>query len=154
LRHFSNKRKGLPKQIAELLSKLVEKEKYKKILHAPPLKTVYRGLKLNSKEKLEKFIGAKNIEDSGSIYFNDSVKLTNGYSTSWSRSKKITKDFSEKGKSGYAVTLIADLKDNENRFLAGPGGLYDVEGLSMYHLEKETVGLEPIIIRKIEWEKL
>jgi ribosomal protein L11 methyltransferase len=27
--HFSNKRKGLPKQIAELLSKLVEKEKYK-----------------------------------------------------------------------------------------------------------------------------
>jgi len=157
-KHFASKRIGLPKFTVRFLMKLLKKEYYKSVLHPPPHKTLYRGLKLN-KNDLLKLIKSKDndLKDKGSIEFNKAVESINGFSTSWTFKKKITKDFSKdygKAKSGYAVILVANVEDNENRFLAGPGGLYDVDGLSRWHLEKETVGLEPIIISKIEWEKI
>lgn len=155
---YNNKRTGLPKITTEFLYLLMEKGWYKEILHSPPYKTLYRGLHFKTEEELAEFLGKPfdDVKDSGSINLKppQSFPVQNGWTTSWSFKKKITKDFSEAKKKGFAVTLIADAKDNPNRFIAGPGGLYDVYGLSMYHLEKETVGLEPILVRKIEWTKL
>lgn len=158
-KHFSSQHIGLPKLTVRILMKILENEYYSKVLHPPVHKTLYRGLKITNVKDLVKLIGLKelDINNKGSIEFNDSVKSENGYSSSWTFQKQISKDFSGnygKAKQGYMVTLIADVSDNKNRFLAGPGGLYDVEGLSKWHLEKETVGLEPITIKKIEWEKL
>jgi hypothetical protein len=115
-------------------------------------------MKINSKKQLADILNLdeKELSDNGSKDFEEGISIppTNGYSTSWSFKKHVSKEFSNKGKRGFAVTLIAEVSENPNKFLAGPGGLYDVEGISKYHLEKETVGLEPIRIKKIEWERI
>lgn len=154
--HFASKHIGLPKFTVRLLMKILSKGWYSEVLHPPKHETLYRGLKLSRKD-LARLINKEDFEDNGSLQWDDSVKVPNGHSTSWTYRKIISKDFSGnygKAKQGFAVTLIAKVKDNPDRFLAGPGGLYDVDGLSRWHLEKETVGLEPIQIDKIEWEKL
>lgn len=154
--HFASKHIGLPKVTVRLLMKILSHEWYSEVLHPPKHETLYRGLKLSRKE-LADLIDQKEFDDKGSVKWDDSVKSTNGHSSSWTYKKNVSKDFSGnygKAKQGFAVTLVAKVKDNPNRFLAGPGGLYDVDGLSRWHLEKETVGLEPIQIEKIEWEKL
>lgn len=160
-KHFSSNRVGLSKFVVRSLKKILEKGWYKEILHPPPYKTLYRGMKINNIKDLSKLIKVKEeeIKDKGSVDFQDkiNIKLTNGHSTSWTFQKKITKDFATdygKAKQGFAVILLADVDDNPNSFLAGPNGLYDVEGLSRWHLEKETIGLEPIFIKRIEWYKL
>lgn len=155
-KHFASKRVGLPKFTVRLLMKLLEKGWYKRVLHPPPCEKLYRGMKLN-REQLSKLLGEKDFDDKGSKELDKPVKSTNGYSTSWTFKRKITEDFSGnygKAKRGFAITLVANVADNPNRFIAGPGGLYDVDGLSRWHLEKETIGLEPIKIGKIEWEPL
>lgn len=154
--HFASKHVGLPKFTVRLLVKILSNEWYQTVLHPPKHDILYRGLKLSRKE-LSNLIGKEDFDDEDSIKWNDSVESTNGHSSSWTYKKNVSKDFSGnygKAKQGFAVTLVAKTKDNPNRFLAGPGGLYDVEGLSRWHLEKETVGLEPIQIEKIEWERL
>lgn len=156
-KHFaSTNREGLSQMTATLLSLLMKVGWYKDVLHPPPVKKLYRGLKIRSRQQLSDLIGVpvKEIEDSGSIKLNKPVPYDNGFSSSWTFKKKITKDFSTnygKAKSGFATVLVANVEDNPYKFVAGPGGLYDVDGLSRWHLEKETVGLEPIIIDSIEW---
>jgi len=161
-KHFASDRTGLPKDTVELLVSCVEQGWYKSVLHPPPHDTLYRGLKIGKAEILAKLIGEE-ISPEGAIDFDEPRPIflvdaegepDNGYSSSWTAHKKITRDFSEAGKRGWAVTLFANTADNPNRFLAGPGGLYNVDGLSRWHLEKETVGLEPILIRRIEWKPL
>ena len=157
-KHFASKRIGLPKLTVKILISLMKKGWYRSVLHPPPHKTLYRGLKLNKKE-LSKLldISENELKDEGSLVFNNSIKPSNGFSTSWTFKKKITEDFSKnygKAKQGFSVILIADVKENPDHFIAGPGGLYDVKGLSRWHLEKETVGLEPIVIKRIEWQKI
>lgn len=152
--HFASSRTGLPQFTAELLAGCMARGWYASVLHPPPQETLYRGVKLRSRAALESLLGMEDVQDEGSVDANRYIPGSNGSSTSWSAKKRITKDFSESGERGYAVTLIADVAANPNRFLAGPGGLYDVDGLSRWHLEKETVGLEPIIVRRIEWTRL
>jgi len=157
--HFASKHIGLSKIAAKLLAKILKNNWYSKIIHEPKHKTLYRGILIKDKEDVCNLLKIKreDFEDKGSIAYNSSIKITNGNSTSWTYKKIISKDFSTyygKRKKGYAITFIADIDDNRYKFIAGPGGLYDVEGLSKWHLEKESIGLEPIIIRKIEWEKL
>jgi hypothetical protein len=157
-KHFaSTNREGLPQITAALLSLLMKIGWYKDVLHPPPVKKLYRGLKIRSKQQLSELINVpiKDIEDSGSIKFDKPVPHDKGFSTSWTFQKKITKDFSTnygKAKSGFSTILVANVTDNPYKFIAGPGGLYDVDGLSRWHLEKETIGLEPITVASIEWE--
>lgn len=155
---YNNKRKGISAATAYLLQLILAKGWYKKIIHEPPAKTLYRGLTLNRKQ-LAKYLDIEpdQLDIINKLDFENrtSIPVIKGYSTSWTFKKQITKDFSNKKDSNsYAVTLIAETKDNPNKFIAGPGGLYDVEGISSFHLEKETVGLEPIKIKKVEWIKL
>jgi hypothetical protein len=157
-KHFaSTNRTGLPQMTAALLSLLMKIGWYKDVLHPPPVKKLYRGLKIRSKQQLSDLTGipTKELENSGSVNLNKPVPHDNGFSTSWTFKKKITQDFSTnygKAKSGFATVLVANVDDNPYKFIAGPGGLYDVDGLSRWHLEKETIGLEPITIASIEWE--
>jgi hypothetical protein len=159
-KHFaSTKREGLPQITATLLSLLMKIGWYKNILHPPPVKKLYRGLKISNKKQLSELIDLPmdDIKESGSIKFDKTIPYDNGFSSSWTAKKKISEDFSGnygKAKRGYVVTLIANVADNPYKFIAGPGGLYDVEGLSKWHLEKETIGLEPITIATIEWKEL
>lgn len=156
---FYNKRTGLPIQTVALLQLMLRFNWYEKILHAPAEETLYRGLTLSQKDLAEYVSLYENELDMiKNVDFSSprTIPVKNGHSTSWTNRKKITKDFSDaKGDAElYSVTLIANVSDNPNKFLAGPGGLYDVRGLSMYHLEKESVGLEPILVRRIEWSKI
>jgi len=155
---YHNRRNGLPQMTSNFLLTLVETGWYKKVLHPPPHKTLYRGLFFKTSKELAKFLGITETEvkeEKCKVFVPPKVfKNKNGWSTSWSYKKNVTRDFSESGKKGWAITLIADVKDNPNRFLAGPGGLYDVRGISEFHLEKETVGLEPINVRRVEWKEI
>lgn len=164
-KHFlTYNRKGLPEITSLFLSILMELGWYKEVIHEPIQNTLYRGLKLKNKSELSKILGMseKEIDEEGAKNFKEktTIECKNGFSTSWTVKKSITSDYAEKDKTGkeakrgFGVILIADIKDNKNKFIAGPGGLYDVEGLSMYHLEKEVVGLEPINIKRIEWYEL
>lgn len=156
-RHFaSTSREGLPQDTAELLAGLVARGQYRDVLHPPPQETLYRGLKVATEDALSAILGGTVPSVAGGVDLavRRPVTVGNGYSTSWSSVKGVTRDFSGAGKRGWAVTLLADTGDNPYRFLAGPGGLYDVEGLSRWHLERETVGLEPILVRRIEWQPL
>lgn len=161
-KHFASDREGLPKDTAELLASCVEQGWYQPVLHPPPYATLYRGLRITQADVLAKLVG-DGAPPEGALDFEEPKPLfmvdkdgnpDNGYSSSWTAQKKITRDFSGDGKRGWAVTLFADTAANPNRFLAGPGGLYNVNGLSRWHLEKETVGLEPILVRRIEWSPL
>ncbi len=158
-KHFlTHNREGLPEMTALFLSMLMELGWYKNILHKPVHKVLYRGVKINSKKELADILNLdeKEIDDNGGKNFKEGVSIPvfNGFSTSWSFRKGVSKDFSNKGKRGFAVTLVAEVSENPNKFIAGPGGLYDVDGISKHHLEKETVGLEPIKIKRIEWERI
>lgn len=157
-KHFSSSRTGLPQETADFLARLMEAGMYEPVLHSPPQETLYRGLKLRGKVSLATFLGIdpSEVEETGSLDFPETVTIptTNGFSTSWSSKRKITEDFSQEGERGYAVTLVASVSGNPFRFIAGPGGLYNVDGMSRWHLEKETVGLEPIRVRRIEWERI
>jgi hypothetical protein len=156
--HFSSSRTGLPARSAALLSIFVRLGWYAPVLHPPPQPILYRGIKLRSRAAVASLanVEEEEIAERGSVSAPGGVVIpsVNGHSTSWSSKKRITKDFSSKGKAGYSVTLIAEVGANPGRFLAGPGGLYDVDGMSRWHQEKETVGLEPITISRIEWSRL
>lgn len=154
--HFASNHIGLPKFTSRLLSKILENKWYNSIIHEPKHKLLYRGLKL-SRKQLSNLIGLDDFESNGSINFNKHIDTVNGHSSSWTYKKNTSKDFSKnygKAKSGFSVTLVAKLDENKNKFIAGPGGLYNVTGLSRWHLEKESIGLEPIIIDKIQWEEI
>jgi hypothetical protein len=157
--HFSSKHIGLPMLSARILKLCLKNNWYNDILHPPPSKFVYRGLKINYKEKLSNLLKLDQslIKDKGSVIVDAPVKNDNGFSTSWTTVKKITSDFYtdyNKAKRGFGVILIANVEENKNNLLSGPGGLYNIDGLSRWHLEKETVGIEPVIVHKIEWDKL
>lgn len=155
--HFRTDHVGLPREDADLLHDVLrERTWYSAVLHPPPNARLYRGIRLASREDVAEFVGVDEDEigDVGSSDVHRSVTVDDGFSTSWSAKKKIARDdFAKRGKRGWAVTLTIDVKKNKRRLLAGPGGLYDVRGMSRYHLEKETVALEPVIVRRIEWQK-
>ena len=154
--HFATKHVGLPGQVSELLSSILATGWYQPVLHPPPRDVLYRGIKVRGRDALSAILEMEIEEDSGRVDFDGgrTFPVINGTSTSWSAKKGITRDFSERGERGWGLTLVAEVGANPFRFLAGPGGLYDVEGMSSYHLEKETVGLEPIIVSRVEWSRL
>lgn len=156
-KHFETTQKRMSLDEVNTLREFLLLGYYEPVLHSPPQKRLYRGLHLTEVEAVAFFrdlgitIDENNMSEQ-SQEINRHVPALNGFSSSWTAVKKITDDFAiGDHKSGYAITLIADVKDNPYRFLAGPGGLYNVQGLSMFHLERETVGLEPIVIKRIEW---
>ncbi len=156
--HFASSRTGLPASTASLLTTFVLLGWYAPVLHPPPQEVLYRGIKLRGREHVINLLGGdvEELPDTGRKEFPEGIVVpsVNGHSTSWTARKHITKDFSEKGKAGWSVTLVASVGANAGKFLAGPGGLYNVQGMSRWHLEKETVGLEPIRILRVEWSKL
>lgn len=158
--HFASSHKGLSQSTVKLLQKILRNEWYSEVIHEPKQDTMYRGVVINDANSLAKILKLKEEEigESGSIDASKlSIRTKNGFSSSWTNRKIISTDFSTyygKRKRGYAVTLIAKIKDNPLKFIAGPGGLYDVKGLSRWHLEKESIGLEPIKLYRIEWKKL
>lgn len=155
--HFSSQHVGLSEQHVDILRSFLVQGLYTSVLHAPPVKTLYRGLYVRSKEDLAALLGVstESIEEKGAVELQMAIPPKNGFSTSWSAKKFRTEEFSGGDRSrGYAVTLLADVEANPHSWLAGPGGLYDVDGLSRWHLERETIGLEPIVVRKAEYTKL
>lgn len=157
-KHFSSSRVGMSQEVCDLLSSMIRIGWYKPVLHPPPNEVLYRGIKLRGKEDVINLIGINqgDFKERGYIEFEQGkyIQTFNGSSTSWSSKKKVTSDFSRRGKAGYSVTIIAGVEENKDRFLAGPGGLYNVRGLSQWHMERETVGLEPIKIKRIEWNRI
>jgi hypothetical protein len=157
-RHFASSRTGLPAGTVSMLSSFLRLGWYSPVLHAPSQDTLYRGMWIRSAAAMAALacVPEGDLRRSGHSDFSAGAIIppANGWSTSWSSRKQATREFSESRGSGYAVTLLADVAQNRFRLLAGPGGLYDVDGLSRWHLEKETVGLEPGIIRRVEWRRL
>lgn len=159
--HFQSNHRGLPKRAADMLQRLLKSKKYKTVLHPPPCDKLYRGIYVRGKQHMVDLLGidVNDLTDDGKMDVKTCVDVKNGHSTSWSAKKAVARDFSNKYNKavwGYSVVLIADVKDKKNadRFVAGPGGLYDVDGISRFHNEKETLGIEPITISRIEWVKI
>lgn len=157
-RHFASTLEGgVSARVCGFLRLMLQLGWYAPVLHAPPQDRLYRGIKLSSLAQLQRFLGVdEEPEEAGSIDYEAGVTFTpeGRFSTSWSALKNRTREFSGAGKRGYAVTLVARVAANPHRFLAGPGGLYQVRGLSRHHLEKESVGLEPVQVTRVEWLKL
>lgn len=152
--HFRSSNGRLSFETAELLMELMKKGFYKRVLHPPPVESLYQGVKLSDGFRDFLSLDPVTIAPEGAANINRTLPVRNGYSSSWSAVKKATREFSDKGTSGFAVTLIADVAANPFRFMAGPGGLYDVDGMARWTKERETVGLEPIVVRRVEWKRL
>jgi len=156
--HFSSNHVGLPEEHVSILVECLEKGWHHTVLKRPKESTLYRGLVLRSKADVATFLGIseEEVKNGKSVMLGRPLEVKNGYSTSWTPNRKMADEFAwpEGRKRGYAVTLIADVESQPTRFLSGPDGLYDVEGLSRWHLEKESVGLEPIEVFSAEWEEI
>lgn len=138
---------------AALMRKFLSKEWYSEIFHEPTAKVVYRGFSVSKNWKwlLRVLKVDKLPKDKGSIEKNFTYTPSRTATSSWSTSKKVARDFAEGGDRGMSVIFHASVADNPGRFVAGPGGLYKVQGFEQYDSEKEAIGLGPIKVFKVEW---
>jgi hypothetical protein len=160
-RTHPERHRGISKQAADMILRFRRNRWYEPVFHAPPQHFLFRGLHLEKKEELAKILReqADKIPDQGSKEgtFTAPPPTEKGYSTSWAPLKYVAFDFAREygaSRSGWAVVLTAEVVPNRLRFQAGPGGLYDVDGISYFHKERETLGIEPISVFRVEWKPL
>jgi hypothetical protein len=156
-RNHPERHHGISKEAADLIYRIRLNGWYEPVFHAPPVPVLFRGLHLKTREELAKILGtpAAEIQSKGSKAGHFKAPPEKGWSTSWSPKKAVAWEFARTGqRRGWAVVLTASVPLNRLRFQAGPGGLYDVDGISYFHRERETLGLEPIQVRRVEWSAL
>jgi hypothetical protein len=154
--HFLTKHRSISKPAADMILRIRRNGWYEPVFHEPPDRVLFRGLRLKDAAALAKLLKLPEAEVSarGSLRGKFIVAIKGEHSTAWSAKKRVAFEFAREEKKGWAVVLTAEVKPNRLRFQTGPGGLYDVEGVSYYHLERETMGIEPITVSRIEWKFL
>jgi len=154
---------SITEEDGEFLRELLASGLYEKVLKKPSVETVYRGIVVR-KDWLADVMRMKESDIPIEGTSNSKNKFTykphpGSYSSSWSQTKTVASRFSGKndGSPLYkvgslcSVVIHAKTSDNENKFLSGPDGLYNVSVFDKYQKEKEVIGLGDIRVSKIEW---
>lgn len=160
--HIHNNQAISSKTIANL-KKALESGSYEKILHEPKVQKVYRGIKITH-EGLEKLLQQENIPDKGAAILDKMVSGRGDIegASSWTVEFEIAKEFASKGnlshfsnpdKKYYSLIFVANVRENPNKFITGPGGFYKVRNLNEFEeTEKEVIALGPIVVHKVYWD--
>ena len=140
---------------AEKFKKILAKKQYSTIFHAPEQQYIYRGMSVHEEWMKIALNLKEDVPDDGEREAQFTfTPLTVRGATSWTIDADIAKNFSKQNSNRerrYQVTLIASVKDNPNRLMVGPGGLYTINDMSLHGLEHEVIALGDIKVSKITW---
>lgn len=138
--------------------------RYKKVLHTPLSRWLFRGMRMSDAAlrrllRLEKDGG---LPDEGSAVVDREMKARRSPVTpargsfSWSDDLSAALKFAGKTDDlqRYAVVLVASAGANPDSFLAGTDGFYRLSDLKRYSREKEAIGLGDILVHKVYWQRL
>lgn len=158
IRHFEGE-KVLSKEKSDLIRKFLQKEYYHDVFKEPSSKTLYRGMGVTAAwlVKLLKLKNTNELGTSGSLEKSFTFTPNSGGS-SWTSDKRTARSFGFDNVIGntadkYIVVMYATVDKNPNRFIVGPDGLYNIDRFNSHVNEKESIGLGPIKVSKITWEK-
>lgn len=140
---------------------LLAKGLYPSVFSPPDSSEVFRGMKV-SRQWLAKFLGvagAAQVPKSGEREVDTVFKPKNGGGSSWTMDDAISNRFSTKRSvlktpGSVSVTLCAKVADNPNKFVTGPGHLYQLDYIAGFSDEAEVIGLGDINVYKIVWKPL
>lgn len=146
--HFEG-HKMLDMKSAQMIQDLMAQGLYSHIFAEPTTPVLVRGMSV-SPQWLARIIGRKpEMRGSAEVNFEFAPK---GGASSWTTSKSVAAGFHEVG-SKIDIIMYASVADNPGKFLSAAGGLYSTKFISgRFKKEKESLGLGPIKIFKIEWE--
>ena len=151
-KHFVNNI-PLSKEYAAQIEKFMEKGAYKKIFHEPKATWLFRGMGASEKylRKILKLKEDEKIPNTGSkaASFTYTPRGDRGAS-SWSVDTGTAANFKSEDYM-HRIVMQASRARNPNKFVEGPGGLYDVPGFDTYKDEDESIGLGDIKVSKIYW---
>lgn len=142
--------------------------RYKKVLHPPPSRWLFRGISLPL-EGVSRLL-RRDVEDVGERGEEiidkplraqrrgaDSRQDSTSWTTSLATAVKFSKfamTMSTAKKGTYAVILVASTADNPNAFLTGHDGFYRLRDLANFSKEEEIIGLGPIVVHKVYWQSI
>ena len=152
--HFAHNN-PMSKKFADQLAVFIKKGQYDKIIREPKQKWIYRGMGVSEsfirkslKMKPDQVMSPKGHKIA---WFTFTPKGSAG-GTSWTINAEKAKNFTSS--ETYRLIMVASTTRNEQKFVLGPGGLYDVEGLDTFTDEEEAIGLGEIKVSKIFWQKM
>lgn len=178
--YIINNRK-MPDNVIAQIKSFQEMGLYSSIFKAPAGKYIYRGLAL-SKDDLKRYginpdagrteqlrrkrKNTKGLDESpgrpddstfDDVLYKD-VKMTYtplyGSTSGWSTDIDAAREFSGgTPKRIYSCLIVADLTDNPNTFISGPGGFYDIDATTSYQHELESIALGPVKVFRLYWQK-
>jgi hypothetical protein len=151
-RHF-NDNVPVDKKSSQEIKGFLNNDMYGTVFHAPDVKMVYRGMAVDEKW-LKSALNVDQIEDKGErqATFTFTPREHEGAS-SWTLSKDVADDFAQDSSMPYSVILAANISDNPDKFVTGPDGLYDVNGLNNFTTEQEVISLGDVKVAGIKWYK-
>jgi len=151
--HFLGKR-SLSRQQSQLAMSFIKDNLYPDIFMEPPSGTYYRGMLLNIDDLERMGIDITKIDSSiktQEMKGKFEIKpLEDRFSSSWSSSYEIAKEFSlrnrhRRGKNLYAVVFAASKANNPGKFLDAEGFYgVDLDEFEDFSSEKEVIGLGTI----------
>lgn len=155
-RHFENN-VPIDVKFADLLEYLLEQGWYDAIITEPsPGTIVMRGMNASTKW-LKSITGLSDRDitdpmiDSWEGEFDFTPKRQG--SSSWTDDIKTATSFARWGSAEAPLTIIiyADSDDNQKKFISCENGLYKLDKISKFSIEKEIIGLGTIKCFKVEW---
>jgi hypothetical protein len=153
--HFEKEKKQqiTARQIA-MIKDFMSRGIYKEIFHETEAEVLYRGMVV-TRLSLDKLLGeeVEESEEFVSVEKNLTWKPRRMLS-SWTTDDGIAEEFATKNIAGNKTTRVilhARRADNQFKFVACAGGLYDLEPTYIYGIEEEVIALNQIKLFKIEY---
>jgi hypothetical protein len=159
---------ALRPQYVQVVQQFLNNKQYTDIFHEPTQKQVFRGMAVTSQwlgnainldpyeiDNVNIEIDDEGFPDSGS----ESAKFTfrpknEGTGSSWTTDVQTAIDFglgNIKSEKPWGIIMVANVADNENRFVECENGIYDVEELDVYDTENEVIALGDVKVSKLYW---
>lgn len=138
---------------ARLVRKFLENGDYDDVFKEPTAKRVSRGMTVKRNWLETALNNQEDLKNKGSMEKSFTFTPNRGGS-SWTSDSNVAKKFSSDYEGDYRVILYADVDKNPKRFISGPSGLYNIQGLDIHDHEDESIGLGPIKVSKVSWTKI
>jgi hypothetical protein len=148
--HFSGDEK-LSKKSIKLVQSFLKNGLYSDVFKEPDCEKVYRGMGV-SLGWLQLLLKTFKVPDKGKIKVKFLYKpLKDRGGSSWSTSESFAQNWALDICHDVAITLIANVSDNKQKFAIGENGLYKLRDPAFYKNQQEAVGLGTIKVSEIEW---
>lgn len=156
MRHFRNNKQVAP-EAAAILRDLRKQGMYAAVIHPPTTKYVYRGINITRQQAWQMGIGdAVRRPASGGASLGGWTYVPTKGVDSWTTSPSSAAVYSGADSSNgrverLRVVFVARVDGNEDSFISGPDGLYNVKGFDAYTDEDEVLCIGPIKVDKVYW---